>query len=114
MSLKRIQAVIRPECLEPLRVALEDVGYPGIMITEIEGHGKQRGLDMQFRGNKYKTHFIPKVRVDIVVADKSVRKLVDTIVEVCRSGQVGDGKVFISDVKEIIRIRTEEKGVKAL
>jgi len=84
------------------------------MVTEIEGHGKQRGVEQQWRGTKFKTYFLPKVRVEIVATDKAVKKIVDTIVDVCRSGNVGDGKIFISDVKEVIRIRTKEKGDKAV
>ena len=114
MAIKRIEAIIRPEKLEPLRVSLQEVGYPGMMVTEIEGHGKQRGVEQQWRGTKFKTYFLPKVRVEIVAKQTSVKKIVDTIIEVCRSGAVGDGKIFISDVKEVIRIRTKEKGEKAV
>ena len=114
MAIKRIEAVIRPEKLEPLRLHLEEVGYPGMMVTEIEGHGKQRGIEQQWRGTRYKTSFLPKVKVELVVPDKKAKKLVDTIIDVCRSGNVGDGKIFVSDVKEVIRIRTKEKGDKAL
>lgn len=114
MSIKRIEAIIRPERLEPLRFHLEQVGYPGMMVTELEGHGKQRGIEQQWRGTRYRTAFIPKVRVEIVCADKAVKNIVDVIVDVCRSGSVGDGKIFISPVADAIRIRTKEKGVKAL
>ena len=114
MAIKRIEAIIRPEKLEPLRLHLQDVGYPGMMVTEIEGHGKQRGVEQQFRGNKFKTYFLPKIRVEIVTNDKCVKKIVDTIIDVCRSGSVGDCKIFISDVKDAIRIRTKEKGDKAI
>lgn len=114
MAIKRVEAIIRPEKLEPLRLHLEEIGYPGMMITEIEGHGKQRGVEQQFRGEKYKTYFLPKVRVEVVVADKKVKKIVDVIIDVCRSGSVGDGKIFVSDIKEVIRIRTKEKGEKAV
>lgn len=114
MAIKRIEAIIRPEKLEPLRLHLEEVGYPGMMVTEIEGHGKQRGIEQQFRGTRYKTSFLPKVKVELIVADTKVKKLLNTIIDVCRSGNVGDGKIFISDVREAIRIRTKEKGVKAV
>ena len=114
MAIKRVEAIIRPGKLEPLRLHLEEIGYPGMMITEIEGHGKQRGVEQQFRGEKYKTYFLPKVRVEVVVADKKVKKIVDVIIDVCRSGSVGDGKIFVSDIKEVIRIRTKEKGEKAV
>lgn len=114
MSIKRIEAIIRPEKLEPLRVQLEEAGYPGIMVTEIEGHGKQRGIEHQFRGNKYKTYFLPKIRIEIVVSSTAVKAIVETILDVCGTGTVGDGKIFISEVEEVIRIRTKEKGTDAL
>jgi len=114
MGIKRVEAIIRPEKLEPLRHHLEETGYPGMMVTEVEGHGKQKGLEQQWRGTRYKTAYLPKVRVEIVVADKGVKKIVDAVIEVCRSGNVGDGKIFISDVKDAIRIRTKEKGEKAV
>lgn len=114
MAIKRIEAIIRPEKLEPLRLHLQEVGYPGMMVSEIEGHGKQRGVEQQFRGTKFKTYFLPKIRVEIVTSEKGVKKIVDTIIDVCRSGSVGDGKIFISDVKDAIRIRTKEKGDKAI
>lgn len=114
MAIKRIEAVIRPEKLEPLRQLLEETGYPGMMVTEIEGHGKQRGIEQQWRGNRYRTHFLPKVRIEIVTTDKKVKRVVDVIIDVCRSGSVGDGKIFISPVADAIRIRTKEKGEKAV
>jgi nitrogen regulatory protein P-II 1 len=110
----RVEAIIRPEKLEPLRLMLEEFKSPGMMVTEIEGHGKQGGLQHQWRGKTYASTYVPKVKVEIVVADKAVKKLVDTIIEVCRSGSVGDGKIFLTTVKDAIRIRTKEKGEKAL
>ena len=112
--MKKIEAIIRPEKLEPLRLHLDEIGYPGMMITEIEGHGKQGGVQHQWRGNEYKTTFLPKVKVEIVVSDSRVKKLVAGIVEVCRSGNVGDGKIFILPVGDAIRIRTKERGEKAV
>ncbi len=114
MGIKRIEAIIRPEMLEPLRIHLEKVGYPGMMVTEIEGHGKQRGLVQQWRGTQFTTHFLPKVKVEVVVTEKSAKKVIDSIIDVCRSGKVGDGKIFVSDIKDAIRIRTKEKGDKAV
>lgn len=112
--MKKIEAIIRPEKLEPLRLHLEEVGYPGMMVTEIEGHGKQGGIQHQWRGTQYKTSFVPKIKVEIVTVEKKVKKIVDAIVEVCRSGAVGDGKIFINPVTDAIRIRTKEKGDKAV
>src|SRR6267154_2016487 len=102
--MKKIEAIIRPEKLEPLRLHLEEIGYPGMMITEIEGHGKQGGVQHQWRGSQYKTTFLPKVKMEIVVSDTRVKKLVAAIIEVCRSGNVGDGKIFILPVSDAIRI----------
>src|SRR4051812_48878015 len=98
--MKKIEAIIRPDKLEVLRVQLEKVGYPGMMVTKIEGHGKQGGVSHQFRGTEYKTTFLPKIRIEIVVTDAQVRKLIDVITEICRSGQVGDGKIFVSSVED--------------
>jgi nitrogen regulatory protein P-II 1 len=114
MAIKRVEAIIRPERLEPLRASLETVGYPGITISEVEGHGKQRGTEQQFRGNTYKVYFVAKVKVEIVVDGSDVQKVIDTIIEVCNSGTVGDGKIFVSTVDEVVRIRTKEKDTAAL
>ena len=112
--MKKIEAIIRPEKLEPLRLHLENIGYPGMMITEIEGHGAQGGVVHQWRGSQYKTTFLPKIKMEIVVPDTKVKKLCDAIIEVCRSGAVGDGKIFVTPVNDAIRIRTKEKGEKAV
>ena len=112
--MKKIEAIIRPEKLEPLRLLLAEIGYPGMMVTEIEGHGKQGGVSHQWRGSAYKTTFLSKIKVEIVVPDSKVKKLCAAIIEVCRSGAVGDGKIFISPVNDAIRIRTKEKGEKAV
>ena len=112
--MKKIEAIIRPEKLDILRLELEKVGYPGMMVTKIEGHGKQMGVTHQFRGQEYKTYFLPKVRIEIVAVDNQVKKLVDAIVEVCRSKAVGDGKIFITAIDEAIRIRTGESGDSAV
>jgi len=112
--MKRIEAIIRPEKLEVLRAHLQEAGYPGVMVTEIKGHGKQRGVSHQWRGTEYKEYFIPKTKIEIVVPDAQVKKLVAAISEACRSGAVGDGKVFITNVDDAVRIRTGESGDGAL
>jgi len=112
--MKKIEAIIRPEKLETLRLHLEDIGYPGMMVTEFEGHGKQGGVNHQWRGSQYKTTYLPKTKVEIVVPNTQVKKLVAAVIEVCRSGAVGDGKIFILPVDDAIRIRTKEKGDKAV
>ncbi len=112
--MKRIEAIVRPEVLEVLRQQLEKVGYPGVMVSEIKGHGKQRGVSHQFRGTEYKEYFLSKAKIEMIVPDALVKKLVDTISEVCRTGAVGDGKIFITSVENAIRIRTGESGDTAL
>ena len=112
--MKKIEAIIRPEKLEPLRLHLEEIGYAGMMVTQIEGHGKQGGVTHQWRGAQYKTAFLSKIKMEIVVSDGQVKKLIAAIIEVCRSGAVGDGKIFILPVSDAIRIRTKEQGEKAV
>ena len=114
MSFQRIEAIIRPEKLEPVRQLLETIGYPGMMVTDIEGHGKQRGTEQQWRGTRYQTHFLPKIKVEIIVSKAKVKGIVERIIDACSTGNVGDGKIFIADVKDVIRIRTKEKGLRAL
>jgi nitrogen regulatory protein P-II 1 len=112
--MKRIEAIIKPERLDLLKINLENTPYPGLMVTEIEGHGKQKGVTRQWRGRQYKVDLLPKLKVEIIVPDKEVKKIVNLIIEICRSGEVGDGKIFISDVENAIRIRTSEEGDQAL
>ena len=112
--MKKIEAIIRPEKLDTVRQALEQSGYPGITITEIEGHGLQKGTVQQWRGEQYKVDFLPKAKVEIVCVDKDVEKIVQTILESAFTGGVGDGKIFVYDVAEVVRIRTRERGERAL
>src|SRR5215469_9396996 len=102
--MKRIEAVIQPEKLEAVRLALEEAGYPGIMVTEIRGHGKQRGVSHQWRGTEYKEYFLPKTKIEVIVEDNQVKKLAAAIAEACRTGKVGDGKIFVTGVDDAIRI----------
>ena len=112
--MRKIEAVVRPEKLDAVRQALEESGYPGISITEIEGHGMQKGSFQQWRGEQYKLDFLPKVKVEIVCIDADVEKIIQTILEAAFTGGVGDGKIFVYDVAEVVRIRTRERGDKAL
>lgn len=112
--MKKIEAVIRPEKLEDVRRALESAGCSGLMISEIEGHGKQKGVVQQWRGEKYKVELLSKLKIDIVVKDEDVVRLIKTIIDAAKTGDIGDGKIFISDVSEVIRIRTGEKGDSAI
>ena len=115
--MKKIEAIIRPEKLDEVCQAIEDAGYPGITITEAEGHGKQKGVTQQWRGETFKVSFLPKVKLELVVSDSDAERLIQTITKAARSngsGAVGDGKIFISDVREVVRIRTGERGREAL
>lgn len=112
--MKKIEAVIRPEKLDEVRSALERSGYPGITITEVEGHGLQKGVTQQWRGEEYRVDILPKIKVEVVAGDDEVENIVQAIIESSYTGSVGDGKIFIYDVKESIRIRTRERGQRAL
>ncbi len=112
--MKKIEAIIRPEKLDEVRKQLDKSGYPGIMITEIEGHGKQKGVEQQWRGEKYKVEFLPKVKIEIVAKDGDADRILLTIMQTARTGAVGDGKIFVSDVKDAVRIRTGDRGEKAV
>ncbi len=112
--MKHIIAVIRPEKLDDVRHALEKVGYSGLMISEIQGHGKQKGIVQQWRGEKYKVDLISKIKLEVVVKDGEAEAIKKTIIENARTGEIGDGKIFIAHVDEVIRIRTGEEGEIAL
>ena len=112
--MKKIEAIIRPERLEAVRRGLERAGCAGIMISEIEGHGKQKGIVQQWRGEKYKVELLPKIEIEIVVKDQDVDRIIATIIENAKTGEIGDGKIFISPVEDAIRIRTGDKGETAL
>lgn len=112
--MKKIEAIIRPEKLEVVRRALEQVGCAGLMISEIEGHGKQKGTVQQWRGEKYKVELLPKIKIDVVVRDQDLDKIIKTIIDSAKTGEIGDGKIFVSTVENAVRIRTSEKGETAL
>ena len=114
--MKKIEAVIRPEKLNDVRKAIESVGYPGITITEAEGHGKQKGVVQQWRGETYRVDFLPKVKLEIVAGESDTERLVQAILKTARTngGAVGDGKIFVSDVRDVVRIRTGERGEAAI
>lgn len=112
--MKKIEAVIRPERLEAVLVELKKMKYPGITITEVKGHGKQKGAKHMWRGAEYIEEFIQKVKVEIVVLDEDLPSVARAIIKSARVGNVGDGKIFISDIDDAIRIRTGESGFNAI
>jgi len=112
--MKHIIAIIRPEKLDDVRHALEKAGCSGLMISEISGHGKQKGVVQQWRGEKYKVDLIPKIKLEVMIKDSELGVIKKTIMENARTGEIGDGKMFISTVDEVVRIRTGEEGEIAL
>ena len=112
--MRKIEAIIRPEKLDEVRKAIEAVGYPGVTITEAQGHGKQKGVVQQWRGETYRVEFLPKVKLEIIVGDADVERIVQAIIKVAKTGAVGDGKIFVSDIRDTIKIRTGERGEAAL
>ena len=112
--MKKIEAVIRPFKLDEVKEALVEEGIRGLTISEVRGYGRQKGHTETYRGSEYRIEFIPKIKIEIVVEDKQVEKVVDAILRTAKTGQVGDGKIFIFNVSEVIRIRTDESGKEAL
>jgi nitrogen regulatory protein P-II 1 len=110
----KIEAIIRPEKLDDVLTAIEKIGYSGVMITEIRGHGKQKGLVQSWRGEQYKVSFLTKIKIEIVAKDADTSKIMSTITSVARTGEIGDGKIFTYEIKETMRIRTGESGEAAL
>jgi nitrogen regulatory protein P-II 1 len=112
--MKLITAIVKPFKLDEVKEALKAAGVHGITVTEVQGFGRQAGHTEVYRGAEYKIDFVPKVRLEIVCAPEEVDRITDTIVESARTGKIGDGKVWISDVESVIRIRTGELGDDAL
>jgi nitrogen regulatory protein P-II 1 len=112
--LKKITAIIRPFKLDEVKEALVEEGIRGLTITEVRGYGRQKGHTETYRGSEYQIEFIPKIKIEVVVEKEKAEKVVDAILRSAKTGQVGDGKIFISDIQEVIRIRTEESGKGAL
>ena len=108
--MKLITAVIKPFKLDEVRQAIADIGVQGVTVTEVQGFGRQRGHTELYRGAEYRVDFLPKSKLEIVVADAEVDRVVETIVKVAKTGSIGDGKIFILPVEDAIRIRTGESG----
>ncbi|HLP16916.1 MAG TPA: P-II family nitrogen regulator [Bacteroidota bacterium] len=112
--MKKIEAIVRPSRLDSVQDALSEAGFRGLTITEVRGYGRQKGHTEIYRGSEYSVNFIPKIKVELVCADEGVEKAVSLIVTNARTGEVGDGKIFIMNVEETIRVRTNEVGDDAL
>jgi len=113
-TLQKIEAIIRPERMEVVRQELERAGYPGLMITEIVGHGKQRGITQTWRGDSYRVDLVPKSKLEIVAEENDVDRIIEAILRGASTGSVGDGKIFVYDAKSAVRIRTKEVDKMAL
>ncbi|HTP79842.1 MAG TPA: P-II family nitrogen regulator [Bacteroidota bacterium] len=112
--MKKIEAIIRPFKLDDVREALSEIGIKGMTLTEVKGYGRQKGHTELYRGSEYKIDFLPKVKLEIIAKDSLVERIVATIVKTAKTGQVGDGKIFISPVDDVVRIRTDESGEDAI
>jgi nitrogen regulatory protein P-II 1 len=112
--MKKIEAIIQPFKLEPVKEALKAIGIDGMTITEVRGHGRQKGHKEVYRGQEYNVDLLPKMKLELVVADVRLEEVLRTLVSAARTGKIGDGKVFVYDVAEAIRIRNDDRGEAAL
>jgi len=112
--MKKIEAVIKPFKLDEVKEALHGIGIQGMTVTEVKGFGRQKGHTELYRGAEYVVDFLPKVKLEVAVADELLEKAVDAIVQAANTGRIGDGKIFVFDVEETIRIRTGERGPDAV
>jgi nitrogen regulatory protein P-II 1 len=112
--MKKVEAIIKPFKLDEVKEGLSEIGINGMTVTEIKGFGRTGGKKEVYRGSAYVVDFVPKVRLEIIVADDAVRQVVNTIMEAARTGRIGDGKIFVTPVEEVIRIRTGETGEDAI
>ena len=112
--MKKIEAIIQPHKLEDVKEALKAIGVDGMTITEVRGHGRQKGHKEIYRGMEYQVDLLPKVKEELVIVDARAEEVIKTVVESARTGKIGDGKVFVYDVAEAIRIRNDDRGEAAL
>ena len=112
--MKKIEAIIQPHKLEEVREALKELGVDGITISEVRGHGRQKGHTEMYRGQEYKVDLLPKIKLELVVADALLEQTVGKLGEAARTGKIGDGKIFVSSIDEAIRIRNGDRGETAL
>jgi nitrogen regulatory protein P-II 1 len=112
--MKKIEAIIKPFKLEEVKDSLSEIGIEGMTITEVKGFGRQKGHTEIYRGSEYTVDFLPKIKIEIVVADGKIDAAVSAIIKAAKTGKIGDGKVFVSTISDAIRIRTEERGEQAV
>ncbi|CEG12998.1 regulatory protein P-II for glutamine synthetase [groundwater metagenome] len=112
--IKKIEAIIRTESLDNVKKALDEIGIKGMTVSEVKGRGQQGGITQRWRGAEYKIDFLPKTKIEIIAKSENVDKIIDKIVESAKTGNFGDGKIFVMPIEEVIRIRTGEKGEEAI
>lgn len=112
--MKKIEAIIKPFKLDDVKDALNEVGIHGMTVTEVKGFGRQKGHTELYRGAEYVVEFLPKIKIEAIVSDEDVEKVIETILKTARTGNIGDGKIFVYDIKDVIRIRTGERGKEAI
>ncbi len=112
--MKKIEAIIKPFKLDEVKEALQEIGLQGLTVIEAKGFGRQKGHTELYRGAEYVVDFLPKVKIEVVVEETLVERAIEAIIQAARTGRIGDGKIFVSDVEEVIRIRTGEKGASAI
>jgi len=112
--MKKIEAIVRPTKLEEVKISLEDAGFSSLTIVDVKGRGQQKGVIQQWRGQEYRVDTLPKVKIELTVNDGDVDKVIDTIVSSARTGNIGDGKIFVLPVEKVVRIRTGETDGKAI
>ena len=112
--MKKIEAIIREEKLDKVRQALEDNGYFGLTVSEVSGRGRQKGIPLQWRAGEYRVEFLPKIKIEIVVAAEKVSSIVEAIQKAAWTNKIGDGKIFVLPVEQAVRIRTGEQGKEAI
>jgi len=112
--MKKLEAIVRPHLLEDVKTALQEVGIVGMTVTEVKGFGRQKGHTETYRGSEYKVEFLPKVKIEVALGDELVDQAVEAVLKTAKTGKFGDGKVFVSSLDEVVRIRTAERGESAL
>ena len=112
--MKKIEAVVKPFKLDEVREALSEIGVTGLTVTEVKGFGRQKGHTELYRGAEYVVDFLPKVKVEVIIADNLVERAIEAIVKAARTGKIGDGKIFVTSVEQVVRIRTGESGEAAV
>jgi nitrogen regulatory protein P-II 1 len=113
-GMKKIEAIIRPMRLEEVKAALQDIGLPGLTVIDVRGFGRQQGRTEKYRGSTYTVNLLPKLKVEVVVPDDRLEEAMETLAEAARTGEIGDGKIFVSEIEDVVRIRTGDRGEIAL